>query len=58
MTVAPAFLDNDNGDNVGGSMDIISFALPYGFVRFNPDHIDLMFYHHHHPPSVPMMDIS
>ena len=38
-TGAPAFLDDDGGDNVGGSMEIISFALPYGFVRFNPDHI-------------------
>ena len=38
-TGAPAFLDNDDGDNVGGSMDIISFATSYGFVRFNPDRI-------------------
>ena len=34
---APAFLDDDDGDDVGGSMDIISFASPYGFVGFNPD---------------------
>ena len=31
-TGAPAFLDNDDGDDVGGSMDIILFATPYGFV--------------------------
>ena len=30
---------HDNGDDVGGSMGIISFATPYGFVGFNPDHI-------------------
>ena len=30
---------HDDGDNVGGSMGIISFATPYGFVGFNPDHI-------------------
>ena len=35
----PEFLDDDDSDNVGESMDIISFALPYGFVGFNPDHI-------------------
>ena len=34
---APAFLDNDDGDDVGGSMDIISFATPYGFVGSNPN---------------------
>ena len=37
MTGAPEFLEDDNGDDVGGSMDIISFATPYGFVGFNPD---------------------
>jgi hypothetical protein len=36
-TGAPAFLDNDVGDDVGGSMDIILFATPYGFDGFNPD---------------------
>ena len=38
-TGAPAFLDNDDGDDVVGSMDFISFASPYGFVGVNPDRI-------------------
>jgi hypothetical protein len=38
-TGAPAFLDDDDGDDVGGSMDIILFATPYGFVGFDPDRI-------------------
>jgi len=36
-TGAPAFLDDEDSDDVGGSMDIILFATPYGFVGFNPD---------------------
>ena len=36
-TGAPAFLYDDDGDNVVGSMDFISFASPYGFVGVNPD---------------------
>ena len=38
-TGAPAFLDDDDGDDVGESMDILSFASPCGFVGFNPDRI-------------------
>ena len=52
------FLDDDDSDNVGGSMDIISFALPYVFVGFNPDHIAPEVLSSPHPPSVPMMDVS
>ena len=52
------FLDNDNGDDVGGSMDIILVALPYGFVGFNPDHIAPDVLSSSDPPSVPMMDVS
>ena len=57
-TGAPAFLEDDDGDDVGGSMDIISVALPYGFVGFNPDHIAPDVLSSSHPPSVPMMDLS
>jgi hypothetical protein len=38
-TGAPAFLDDDEDDDVGGMTDINSFASPYGFVGFNPDRI-------------------
>ena len=30
---------DDDGDDVGGGMYIISFATPYGFVGFDPDRI-------------------
>jgi hypothetical protein len=56
-TGAPAFLDDEDGDDVGGSMYIISFATPYGFFGFDPDCIAPVFYHHHHPPMVFMMDV-
>jgi len=36
-TGAPAFLDDDEDDDVEGSADVNSFASPYGFVGFNPD---------------------
>ena len=39
LATTGALAFHDNGDNVGGSMDIISFAISYGFVGFNPDHI-------------------
>ena len=38
-TGAPAFLDDDEDDDVEGSVDVNSFASPYGFVGFNPDRI-------------------
>ena len=38
-TGAPAFLDDDEDDNVEGNADVNSFASPYGFVGFNPDRI-------------------
>jgi hypothetical protein len=49
---------HDDGDNVGGGMGIISFATPYGFVGFNPDHIAPDVISSSDPPSVPMMDVS
>jgi len=39
LATTGALAFHDNGDNVGGSMDIISFATPYGFVGFDPDRI-------------------
>ncbi len=39
LATTGALAFHDNGDNVGGSMGIISFATPYGFVGFNPDRI-------------------
>ena len=39
LATTGALAFHDDGDDVGGSMDIISFATPYGFVGFNPDHI-------------------
>ncbi len=34
-TGAPAY--DDDGDDVGGGMYIVSFGTPYGFVGFDPD---------------------
>jgi hypothetical protein len=53
-TGAPAY--DDDGDDVGGGMYIISFATPYGFVGFNHDCISPDVLSSHHPPLVPMMD--
>ncbi len=39
LATTGALAFHDDGDNVGGSMDNISFSTPYGFVGFNPDHI-------------------
>jgi hypothetical protein len=36
-TGAPVY--DDDGNDVGGGMYIISFATPYGFVGFDPDRI-------------------
>ena len=57
-TGAPAFLDNDVGDDVGGSMDIILFATPYGLLDSILIVLHLMFSHHCHPVKRVLSDFQ